>query len=317
MVEKLISIIIPCYNRASLIGETLDSIIIQSYKNWECIVVDDGSSDYTLELVSLYCEKDSRIKYLKRPNNRKKGANTCRNYGFEQSKGEYIQWFDSDDLMVPNFLLSKISVLEKSNADYVISKTQNFQDPNVDHVINENENYYQFDKFEVNGFNYVSQRINWLTPDLMIRRKLAIKIIFNTKMNSSQEYNFFSKLTCINNNAVVIDEFLTLRRVHDDSIRARFNNDPDKEKEVLYNMLETWKEVSNLLPGSHVEKFFLDRLLKLNTSENPDIVSVTAVYKELKTQGRSKAAIYMRLYLYLNKLIGKGNFLRRKFIDSL
>ena len=98
MNNPLVSIIIPTYNRAHFIGETLESVIAQTYENWECIVVDDGSTDYTDELMEYYCKKDTRIQYHHRPDIKPRGANACRNYGFGVSKGEYINWFDSDDL---------------------------------------------------------------------------------------------------------------------------------------------------------------------------------------------------------------------------
>lgn len=87
MEQPLVSIIIPTYNRAHLIGETLDSVLAQIYTNWECIVVDDGSTDSTAELLAFYVEKDSRFQYHHRPKDRLKGANACRNYGFELSRG--------------------------------------------------------------------------------------------------------------------------------------------------------------------------------------------------------------------------------------
>lgn len=112
---NLVSIIIPTFNRSHLIGETLDSVIKQTYKNWECIVVDDGSTDYTDELMEFYCIEDSRVKYFKRPNTDKKGGNTCRNYGFFLSKGDYIQFLDSDDLLSSNKLRNQIMELSQCN----------------------------------------------------------------------------------------------------------------------------------------------------------------------------------------------------------
>jgi glycosyltransferase involved in cell wall biosynthesis len=90
----MVSVIIPVFNRAELISETLNSIIEQTYKNWEFIVIDDGSTDYTDELLKFYCEKDSRISFYHLPKDQPKGANACRNYGFEMSSGEYVKWFD-------------------------------------------------------------------------------------------------------------------------------------------------------------------------------------------------------------------------------
>lgn len=102
MILPLISIIIPTYNRASLLGSTLNSIVNQSYTNWECIIIDDGSDDNTDEIVSLFSNKNPSIKYFKRPDNLVKGPNSCRNYGFFKSNGNIINWFDSDDLYLPN-----------------------------------------------------------------------------------------------------------------------------------------------------------------------------------------------------------------------
>src|SRR5690606_30981203 len=109
MSGPLVSIIIPTFNRAHLIGETLDSVIAQTYQNWECIVVDDGSTDDTAKVMEAYTAKDSRIQYHHRPPEHKPGGNGARNYGFKMSRGEYVNWFDSDDIMLPDFLEFKVN----------------------------------------------------------------------------------------------------------------------------------------------------------------------------------------------------------------
>ncbi len=95
----LLSIIIPTYNRAHILGETLDSIIAQTLTNWECIIVDDGSTDHTAEVMARYIAADSRFQYFDRLKEKLKGPCSCRNYGFEKSKGAYVNFFDSDDLL--------------------------------------------------------------------------------------------------------------------------------------------------------------------------------------------------------------------------
>lgn len=94
----MISIIIPVYNRHILIKECLDSVISQTYSNWECIVIDDGSTDNTWEVLQEFAHKENRIRVYRR-DREPKGASTCRNMGIDLSKGEYLMFLDSDDLL--------------------------------------------------------------------------------------------------------------------------------------------------------------------------------------------------------------------------
>lgn len=110
--KPLVSIIIPTYNRAHLIGETLDSVLAQTYINWECIIVDDRSTDDTKEVIDSYLYGDVRFSYFKRPEKYFKGASSCRNYGFEKSQGKYIQWIDDDDMISINKIEFQVNILE-------------------------------------------------------------------------------------------------------------------------------------------------------------------------------------------------------------
>ncbi len=109
--QELISTIIPTYNRAHLITETLNSVLAQSYTNWECIIVDDGSTDRTLAIIKTFTKKDARFKIFERPENFRKGAAVCRNIGLRNAKGSYIQFLDSDDLLESNKFESQLDVL--------------------------------------------------------------------------------------------------------------------------------------------------------------------------------------------------------------
>lgn len=109
----MISIVIPTFNRATLIGKTLDSVLSQTYSEWECLVVDDFSTDNTKEIVENYCTKDSRFVYLLNESN--KGANGARNTGIIHAKGEYISFLDSDDEWLPEMLEKQIKQYLKSD----------------------------------------------------------------------------------------------------------------------------------------------------------------------------------------------------------
>jgi glycosyltransferase involved in cell wall biosynthesis len=123
MNNPLISIIIPSFNRDLLIVETLDSILTQTYQNWECIVVDDGSEDDTEEVVKNYVNKDPRFTFFHRPNQREKGPCACRNFGFENCNGEYIIFLDSDDLLKLDALSTMVDVTNK-NHDAIVAQIE-------------------------------------------------------------------------------------------------------------------------------------------------------------------------------------------------
>ncbi len=107
--KDLISIIIPTYNRYNLLEKTINSVLNQTYKNWELIVVDDGSTDGTDVLVNELSHKDSRIRYFWQKNS---GESVARNKGFVMAKGEYVAFLDSDDLWHKNNLESKFNTIK-------------------------------------------------------------------------------------------------------------------------------------------------------------------------------------------------------------
>lgn len=111
--EDLVSVIMPAYNCERFIGITLDSVINQTYQNWEVIVVDDGSTDNTAEIVQDYIIKDNRIRYHKLEKNL--GAAIARNRAIDLAKGKYMAFLDSDDGWFPEKLTKQISFMEANN----------------------------------------------------------------------------------------------------------------------------------------------------------------------------------------------------------
>lgn len=99
--NPLVSVIVPCYNQAQYLPETLDTVLAQTYQNWECIIVDDGSPDNTAEVAKTYQAKDARFNYVRKENG---GLASARNYGIQHSSGEYILPLDSDDLIGASYL---------------------------------------------------------------------------------------------------------------------------------------------------------------------------------------------------------------------
>lgn len=117
-VENLVSIITPMYNGRRYIAETLDSVLAQSYANWEQIVVDDGSKDDSAAIVESYASRDSRIRLIRKPNG---GSASARNKALELSKGRYVVFLDSDDLWDPDFLERQLAFIRTHDAPIVFA----------------------------------------------------------------------------------------------------------------------------------------------------------------------------------------------------
>ena len=118
MEDKLVSIIMPTYNCAKFIGKTIESVIAQTYENWELIIIDDCSKDNTEEVVSEY--KDNRIKYHRLENN--SGAAVARTEAMKKASGRYMAFLDSDDLWKKDKLEKQLEFMNKNNYNFTCTE---------------------------------------------------------------------------------------------------------------------------------------------------------------------------------------------------
>lgn len=191
-----VSIIIPTYNRSELLLETLESVGRQSYEDWECIIIDDGSIDNTKQVVSQLVSKDSRFQFFEKPENYCKGASGSRNYGFELSKGKYIQWLDDDDLISENKIELQVIKLESSNNSNAITCCD------WDFLWNEKEfeiNSVFKDKSSLNCESFFKELRTQLTfvplHAYLMPRKLILKSgMWNVKLALNQDAEFMSRV---------------------------------------------------------------------------------------------------------------------------
>ena len=122
--SPLVSVVMPTYNRANLLKTSINSILNQTYKNFELIIIDDGSKDNTKNIIFSY--NDKRIRYYSNPTN--KGISYSRNKGFSLAKGKYIMIMDDDDFSLPNRMELQVNFLEKNkNIDVVVGQIKNFK----------------------------------------------------------------------------------------------------------------------------------------------------------------------------------------------
>ena len=118
MKKSLISIIIPVYNKEKYLEELFQSLIQQTLKEYECIIIDDGSIDSSGRLCDFMAKKDSRFLVYHIKN---RGVSHARNYGIDKANGKYITFIDADDTINPNYLFNLVHLIESANVDIVIS----------------------------------------------------------------------------------------------------------------------------------------------------------------------------------------------------
>lgn len=244
MNNSLISIIIPTYNRAHLIIETLDSIVVQTYTNWECIVVDDGSTDGTDMLLNDYIKKDNRFKYL--INERTKGAQGARNTGLLSSKGDFLQFFDSDNIMYPQHLKMKMDAFQQ-NADLDIITS-------FSHVKNANNAIIDIFTWKTSGFIFeklIRQQTYVDTNSALIKKKVFNNYLLDENVPSYQELDLHLDLSK-NANYGMVWEFLTAYYRRDvDTISS---NKIEEKKGEIYNLLKFKKDYIEIIGNNQFNK---------------------------------------------------------------
>ncbi len=119
--NELVSIITPCFNCSKYISQMMDSILAQTYPNWELLITDDCSTDNSRDIIRSYCEKDSRIKLFVLEKN--SGAGVARNKSISEAKGRYIAFCDSDDLWKPRKLEVQLAFMQDNGYEFTFCKS--------------------------------------------------------------------------------------------------------------------------------------------------------------------------------------------------
>lgn len=251
--QFFISIVIATYNRAHIIGETLESVLEQTYGGWECIVVDDGSTDATEDVVSMFIAKDSRIRYFSRPKELPKGSNSSRNYGIQKSIGKYIVSLDSDDWLLANHLEEKIFIFKKDETiDAVLSKTIIVNDKKE--LINKEERTRISNNLLE---DFITLKISWYMHDLMWKKTFLInKKLYNEKLLKWLDRDFHIRRLTESPKIYLTDKYLSLYRIHENS--NSYNSDYrvlETRHQAVIDIIDILKEKGLL--NSAIKLFFL------------------------------------------------------------
>ena len=146
MKDIKVSVIVPMYNKEQKISKCLDSLINQTLREIEIVVVDDGSKDNSAEIVKKYCEKDSRVRYVKQDN---QGPGAARNVGIINSKGRYIGFVDCDDYVEHEMYEIMYNAAEQNNCEVAVCQEKNVYVDDEGHVTNLGETHFPYNEITV------------------------------------------------------------------------------------------------------------------------------------------------------------------------
>lgn len=229
--QPTVSIIIPVFNRANLITKTLDSVLAQTYTNWECLIIDDGSTDHTAQVVQAYIDKDSRFKYVLRSDKHLPGGNGARNYGLKISRGTYVNFLDSDDVLLPEKLEHQLALLESHNANYCICQTEWIDVTKNLSLGLRSKSISSFNRFE----DYICYQIFWSTGAPLWKKEFIMthKLQFDETLKQSQEYDFHIKALAIDDNYIPTAKVLIQLIKHEGNLS---NNWTASSEKVISNV---------------------------------------------------------------------------------
>jgi len=211
--SELISVIMPAYNAARFIAQSIESVLDQTYTNWELIIVDDGSTDNTKEIVSDFEKKDSRIKYIYQRNGKQGKA---RNKGIENAKGELIAFLDAEDILIPTMLEKQLALLHETKADLVFSSVKY-----VDEQMNELKNIHSVHSKILQGIHGAEMMlkhdncipiITVLSKKETIKKAGAFKV--SDKIQFGEEFDLWLRMLLNDAKFVSNDERLALYKIH-------------------------------------------------------------------------------------------------------
>ena len=217
-----VTIVMATYNRGHLIKEALDSIKNQTYQKWECLIIDDGSTDKTFELVKAFQEIDERFKYYRRTKEYKKGLPGSRNMGLDYAKGNYIIFFDDDDLVHPRNLEINTEMLINGNycfcrydkSPFTISESISFDDPRERPVSREIT------------LNKLSEIVKGVIPfascTVMWKKDCIAEERFNEELQYAEEWEFYTRILSKGVKGVSIKNVLYFNRKHANSNTAEY-----------------------------------------------------------------------------------------------
>ena len=223
-----VSIITASYNYQDLIKETIDSVLNQTYKNWEMIIVDDGSKDNSVEVIKSYCEKNNRIKLFQHKNGENRGLAETLKLGISKAQNDWIIFLESDDTIREDYIEKKLEIIKKyPDIKFIYNDINLFGD---EERIREFDSYFldvQKDIkdliFPVNISKYLEKKnIIPTFSCVMLKKESLDNVNFNPSIMAYLDGYLWSQIAC-KNEFYFINEKLTNWRIHKKSYICKTN----------------------------------------------------------------------------------------------
>ncbi|WP_139958086.1 glycosyltransferase family 2 protein [Flavicella sediminum] len=245
-----VSIIIPTYNRAYVIRETLDCVLSQSFANWECVIVDDFSTDETNEIVSDYCKKDSRFVFIEKNVGDVKGASASRNLGIMNSRGAFIKFLDSDDLIdANNIKLQYEDLVNESPYTASICRWAVFSDSIRKAEIKTNMTYYKNFSPGLKFLENLGESNSYIPPvcNMINRRLLDAAGMWDERLSLNDDGEFFARIFLKTEKIIFTPDTLGYYRKTENSLSVY-------ERPKLASLVLSWQLTEN-----HMRSFFKEK----------------------------------------------------------
>lgn len=318
-----VSVIIPVYNRENFLPICINSLISQTYSNWEAIVVDDGSTDSSKEIISHYADIDKRVKLFERQQ-LPKGASTCRNIGIEKAKGEFVMFLDSDDYLDKGCIENRVKILlQNLNYEFIVFNMRIYDGDRIkvwNTWVEEDDDLSRF----LRGDGV------WSITGPLFKKRVLDKFIFDEELPFWQDYIFHIVLLI---HQVPYKKYLDVI----DSNHVRHTSDSISQKGFsstyyIIKKSEILFDVFTLLDKNEIQKKYYNVLLVKYISTTSNILhehNLKLYYKLNKKligniKGLRTIDVYklMTLYFFIglnsNNLFFRGMayFFRNIFLDK-
>lgn len=216
MEVPLVSVIVPNYNYSGYLPECIHSVLSQSHRSIECIVVDDGSTDNSVDVLKKLASSDSRLSFITKPNS---GCEASRNEGMKLASGKYISFVDSDDKWASKKIENQLNTMNEMNADFIYSNASSFTNEGTINKI-------QYESRNLTIYDFISGNpISGSASSVMMKREVFERVgFFDTKYHGVEDVTYWFRCFLNKFRFAHCPSYDVFIRSHSGSMTKTFNN---------------------------------------------------------------------------------------------